>query len=257
MTKELSGFKKGEIIHYKQWTENEFSIQVKAEIGPYTAGQFTKLALKDENGNWLRRAYSFVNSPNHSLGANHMEFLIIDVPSGDLSPKLAQLHIGDEIYVGEKPSGFMTLSEIPSTVKDLWLLSTGTAIGPFLSLLAEQESKTRFEKLILVHAVRTRQELVYQELISQLQKEYNGKLTYLPIVSREKHQDIISGRIPNLLKDGNLMQAVKLSPTKHSSFFYLCGNPAMIHDTRDVLLELGFQKHLRRSSGHFSFENYW
>ncbi|TWX73754.1 ferredoxin--NADP reductase [Colwellia sp. C1TZA3] len=253
----LDGFAKGEIINYKPWTNNEFSITVKAEIGPYVAGQFTKLALPDENGNWLRRAYSFVNSPNHSPGANVMEFLIIDVPEGNLSPKLAQLHLGDVIYVGDKPSGFMTLDEIPETVTNLWLLATGTAIGPFLSILAEKRTKIRFDNVILVHAVRTQQELVYQALIANLQQAYAGKLSYLPIVSREKNPNIMSGRIPALLKDGSLMQAVKLTPDKQNSFFYLCGNPAMVHDTRDVLLELGFQKHLRRASGNFSFENYW
>lgn len=103
MTTNLTGFTKGAVVRHQQWTENEFSITVKADIGDYLAGQFTKLALKDENGNWLRRAYSFVNSPNHHLGKNQMEFLIIDVPDGDLSPKLAHLAIGDEIYVGEKP----------------------------------------------------------------------------------------------------------------------------------------------------------
>ena len=257
MTTNLNGFAKGAVVDLQQWTENEFSITVEADIGDYLAGQFTKLALKDENGNWLRRAYSFVNSPNHRLGKNRMEFLIIDVPDGDLSPKLAQLAIGDEIYVGEKTSGFMTLNEIPDTARDLWLLSTGTAIGPFLSLLAENASKTRFENLVLVHAVRTRQELVYQELIAHLQDEYQGKLIYLPIVSREKHQDILSGRIPELLQNGRLIAAVKLTANTERSFFYLCGNPAMVHDTRDVLLALGFKKHLRRSSGHFSFENYW
>ena len=253
----LNGFAKGEVTHYKKWTANEFSITVKAEIGPYVEVQLTNLELPDQHQNWLRRAYSFVNSPNHNLGKNVMEFLIIDVPSKGLSPKLAQLRIGDEIYVGDKPSGFMTLDEIPASATKLWLLSTGTAIGPFLSILAEQETSTRFENVVLVHAVRTREELVYQDLIANLQQSYAGKLSYLPIVSREKHQHIMSGRIPELLKDGSLMQAVQLTPNKLDSFFYLCGNPAMVHDTRDVLLELGFEKHLRRSSGHFSFENYW
>lgn len=257
MPTDLPGFTQGEVINITQWTDNEFSITVKANIGPYLAGQFTKLALQDENGSWLRRAYSFVNSPNHSLGEDCLEFLIIDVPHGGLSPKLAKLHIGDLIYVGEKASGFMTLAEIPETATHLWLLSTGTAIGPFLSLLAEAQTKKRFQKLVLVHAVRTRSELVYQDLIANLQQEYAGKLHYLPIVSREKHQQIMSGRIPALLKDGSLMKAVDLTPDKHNSFFYLCGNPAMVHDTRDVLLALGFEKHLRRSPGHFSAENYW
>lgn len=251
------GFVKGEVIEIKQWTHNEFSIRVNANINPYVAGQFTKLALLDKNGEWLRRAYSFVNSPNHKAGPNNMEFLIIDVPNGSLSPKLARLSLGDDVYVGDKPSGFMTLAEIPDNAKELWLLSTGTAIGPFLSLLDESETQNRFEKIVLVHAVRTKAELVYQALINKLQQRYAGKLNYLPIVSREQHAGIMSGRIPELLKNNKLMQAVKVIPEKQKSFFYLCGNPAMVHDTRDVLVELGFEKHLRRTPGQFSFENYW
>jgi ferredoxin--NADP+ reductase len=251
------GFVKGEVVKLKQWTHNEFSITVNANISSYTAGQFTKLALLDSNGEWLRRAYSFVNSPNHKAGPSNMEFLIINVPNGSLSPKLAKLTIGDEVYVGDKPSGFMTLAEIPAKVSELWLLSTGTAIGPFLSLLDENETQTRFEKIVLVHAVRTKAELVYQTLIKKLLQRYAGKLRYFPIVSREQHPDIMSGRIPELLKNKRLMQAINIYPQKHNSFFYLCGNPAMVHDTRDILIELGFEKHLRRSPGQFSFENYW
>lgn len=257
MSDDLKGFVHGSVCAFTQWTENEFSIRVKADIQPYVAGQFTKLALKNTNGEWVRRAYSFVNSPNHSAGHNEMEFLIIDVESGNLSPELATLNIGDSIYVGEKASGFMTLNEIPSTAKDLWLLSTGTAVGPFLSILSEEESQKRFEHIVLVHAVRTKQELVYQDLISKLQEKYAGRLIYIPIVSREKIDNILTGRIPALLQNYQLMTAAKLTPQPESSFFYLCGNPAMVHDTRDALLSLGFKKHLRREPGHFSSENYW
>jgi ferredoxin--NADP+ reductase len=53
------------------------------------------------------------------------------------------------------------------------------------------------------------------------------------------------------------VNAAGISPTQENSFFYLCGNPAMVHDTRDALLALGFSKHLRRLPGHISSENYW
>lgn len=257
MNEDLKGFVKGTVCGFTSWTENEFSIQVKADIQPYIAGQFTKLALKDSNGEWSRRAYSFVNSPNHSKGHQEMEFLIIDVESGNLSPHLAALKVGDTVFVGEKASGFMTLDEIPARVKDLWLLSTGTAIGPFLSILSELESQKRFEHVILVHAVRTQQELVYSDFIKRLQQKYAGRLIYIPIVSREKIVETLSGRIPALLKNRQLLNAAGINPTQDDSFFYLCGNPDMVHDTRDALLALGFEKHLRRSPGHFSSENYW
>ncbi len=257
MNDDLKGFVAGTVCGFTQWTENEFSIQVHANVQPYIAGQFTKLALKGSSGEWTRRAYSFVNSPNHKAGHQEMEFLIIDVESGNLSPHLAALAVGDTVFVGEKASGFMTLSEIPTRVKDLWLLSTGTAIGPFLSILSELETQERFEHVILVHAVRTQQELVYLEFIKQLQQKYVGRLTYVPVVSREKVVGALFGRIPALLQNNQLMAAAGIKPTKDNSFFYLCGNPAMVHDTRDALLTLGFEKHLRRSPGHFSSENYW
>jgi ferredoxin--NADP+ reductase len=257
MPHELTGFVNGVISAQTQWTETEFSITVSAQIQPYVSGQFTKLALRNTEGNWVRRAYSFVNSPNHQAGANEMEFLVISVRDGDLSPALAGLNIGDEVFVGDKPSGFMTLAEIPGTTKDLWLLSTGTAIGPFLAILEEQATEQRFDHVVLVHAVRTVAELVYQERIAALQARYQDKLRYIPIVSQEDCPTALSGRIPALIKSNQLFDAAKLQPTQQHSFFYLCGNPAMIHDTRDVLLELGFEKHLRRSAGQFSFENYW
>jgi ferredoxin--NADP+ reductase len=101
-----------------------------------------------------------------------MEFLIITVPGGQLSPRLDRLQVGDDVYVGKSPAGFMTLDEIPRYTKDLWLLSTGTAIGPFLSLLDEVETQQRFHNVILVHAVRTSAELVYQEKIQQLEESF-------------------------------------------------------------------------------------
>lgn len=257
MNNELAGFVEGEVLAKQQWTDEEFTLTVRAQIRPYIAGQFTKLALKNSEDKWLRRAYSFVNSPNHDAGPDVMEFLIINVADGDLSPALASLNQGDTIYVGEKASGFMTLNEIPNTVKDLWLLATGTAIGPYLAMLAEPEMQKRFDDIVLVHAVRTHAELVYQQRIEALMQNLGKKLHYIAIVSREDCENTLSGRIPALLKNNEIANKAGVIPSKTTSFFYLCGNPDMVRDTREVLLELGYEKHLKRLAGQFSFENYW
>ncbi|PKH04857.1 ferredoxin--NADP reductase [Moritella sp. Urea-trap-13] len=255
------GLIKGEVTGRINWTDSEFSLQITADIACYTAGQFTKLALYDgsggDEGEWIRRAYSFVNSPNHALGQQVMEFLIIAVPDGQLSSRLDRLQVGDDVYVGKSPAGFMTLDEIPRYTKDLWLLSTGTAIGPFLSLLDEVETQQRFDNVVLVHAVRTSAELVYQDKIQHLEERYQGKFHYVPIVSRENRKDTLRGRIPALLKTGDLVNAAGIALTTDYSFFYLCGNPSMVKDTSEVLIQLGYQKHSRRSTGHFNSENYW
>ncbi|MBD1573325.1 ferredoxin--NADP reductase [Vibrio sp. S17_S38] len=256
------GFTTGRVIQRTDWAEHLFSLTVQVPANTYPspafiAGQFSKLALLNQQDEWVRRAYSMVNKPTIRDDNLILEFLVIEIPQGQLTPHLGHLQIGDTLYVGTQPAGFMTLDEIPSNTKDLWMLSTGTGIGPFLSILEETESCQHFEHLILVQAVRTQSELVYKEKIIELMKRYQGKLRYVPIVSRESVKGALQGRIPALLESGQLAAVAHVPLTKQQSFFYLCGNPDMVHDTRDTLENMGYKKHLRREAGQFSFENYW
>ncbi|MFV0576685.1 MAG: ferredoxin--NADP reductase [Vibrio sp.] len=261
------GFVNSQIIQRIDWADHLFSLRVQAPLSafpspPYISGQFSKLGAMNEEGEWVRRAYSMVNKPcikgaDFQEKTIELEFLVIEVLEGNLTPLLGHKQVGDDVIVGILPAGFMTIDEVPEPAKDLWMLSTGTGIGPYLALLEEIEQCERFEHLILVHAVRTKAELVYKDKIIELMKQHKGKLRYVPIVSREDVSGALSGRIPERLKDGSLEKAahVDLHPT--DSFFYLCGNPNMIHDTRDTLQQMGYKKHLRRETGQFSFENYW
>ena len=267
MTDIPHGLVTGKVLHKTQWTAQLFSLQVSAPVSPYQAGQFTKLGLLNSEGEFVRRAYSMVNAPEHEQGHQHLEFLIIKDQNGQLSPQLHELKVGDDIFVGKDPSGFMTLDEIPEIADDLWMLSTGTAVGPFISMLesmqiqqqngSESEKVTSFKNLVLVHAVRTKQDLTYRDRISQLVHHFQGKLQYVPIISRESVTGTLRGRIPSLLLGGDLEQAASVAFNQTHSFFYLCGNPQMVRDTSEALTSLGFEKHLRRKPGQFSSENYW
>lgn len=245
----------GEVTKRVDWTDNVFTIWVKADIGPYKAGQFTKLALPDDEGEWAKRAYSMVSS--HQLTPNELEFLIITDENGVLTPRLNKLSVGDEVYVGTTVSGFMTIDEIPDYAKDLWLLSTGTAVGPYLSILRESNALERYRKIVLVHAVRYKNELVYPELTQQLIHQYEGKLLHVPIISREQQPGVLSGRIPQLLLNGDIQSEAALDISPDYSWVYMCGNPDMVRDTAETLKALGLSKHLRRKPGQFSSENYW
>ena len=251
------GLIQGTVTDRIDWTDSIFSLRVTAPISTYVAGQFTKLALQSASGEWIRRAYSLVNSPNHKKGHQEMEFLLITAADGQLSPRLNALIKDDCVYVGRDASGFMTLDEVPEAMKDLWLLSTGTAIGPFLAILDELETQSRFDNVVLVHAVRTQAELVYQSTIEALIARYQGKLHYIPVVSRQKCAGILTGRIPALLSSGELVKKAQVKLTRENSFFNVCGNPSMVQDTCKVLIQLGYRRHLRRKSGQFSSENYW
>lgn len=256
------GFVESTVTKRIDWDEHLFSLRVQAPASAFpdpafTAGQFSKLAALNEQGEWVRRAYSMVNKPCLIGDKIEFEFLIIEIPDGKLTPLLSHTKEGDQILVGTLPAGFMTITEVPEAATDLWMLSTGTGIGPFLSILEEVEQCQRFEHLVLVHAVRTKTELVYKDKIMQLMKTYQGKLRYVPMVSREEASGALSGRIPQRLQDGSLAQKAHVPLTSDKSFFYLCGNPNMVHDTRDCLQQMGYKKHLRREAGQFSFENYW
>lgn len=242
----------GTVIEAKFWTDSLFSLVINAPIKPFIAGQFAKLALEIE-GERVQRAYSYVNAPSD----DRLEFYFVVVPNGKLSPKLAQLRPGDTLQVTDEASGFFVLDEIPNC-QNLWMLSTGTAIGPFLSILQEGKDLERFEKIVLLHAVRYQKDLSYLPLMEQLAKRYPGKLHLVTVVSREHCDDALYGRVPALIENNTLEEATGVSLDATSSHVMLCGNPEMVRDTRELLVKTrGMSKHLRRKPGHISSEQYW
>ncbi|MCC8379724.1 MULTISPECIES: ferredoxin--NADP(+) reductase [unclassified Xenorhabdus] len=242
----------GKVTDVTNWTDSLFSIKLHAPIEKFTAGQFAKLALEIEEER-IQRAYSYINAPND----NSLEFYLVTVPNGKLSPQLATLQVGDEVLVTEQAAGFFVLDEIPDC-QNLWMLSTGTGIGPYLSILQLGSDLERFENIILVHAVRLEQDLSYLPLMRQLEKMFQGKLRIQTIVSREQCQNSLMGRIPALIENGELESAIGLSMQAENSHVMLCGNPQMVRDTQQLLKEQrGMTKHLRRRPGYVTSEQYW
>lgn len=193
--------------------------------------------------------------------AEELEFFSIVVPGGEFTSELDKLKVGGTLFVEKKPLGFLTLDRFEGG-KDLWLLSTGTGLAPFLSILYSLETWERYEKVILVHAVRTEDELAYRNMVEEFAaNEYFGehadKLIYVPIVSREKIDGMLSGRITNLLVEGSLEQksGQKLCPDR--ARIMICGNPEMVDDTRVLLTGMGYKISRKNELGHIAVENYW
>jgi ferredoxin--NADP+ reductase len=242
----------GKVTDRIDWTDSLFSIKLHAPIEKFTAGQFAKLALEID-GERIQRAYSYINSPDN----NTLEFYLITVPEGKLSPHLAALQAGDELLVTEQAAGFFILDEIPDC-QTLWMISTGTGIGPYLSILQQGEGLERFENIVLLHAARFEQDLSYLPLMRQLEKTYQGKLRIQTIVSREQCSGSLMGRIPALIEKGEIESAIGLPMQAENSHVMLCGNPQMVKDTRQLLKEQrNMEKHLRRKPGHVTSEQYW
>lgn len=169
--------------------------------------------------------------------------------------------MGDTLLVERQATGYLTLDRFVDG-RDLWLLSTGTGVAPFLSILQDFEVWEKFERIILVYSAREGRELAYQELIAGLAQrdylaEYAHKLQFIPTVTREQVPGVLNGRITTLIENGELEQAAGLELTPEHSRVMICGNPQMIDDTRKLLKLRDMNLSLSRRPGQVAVENYW
>jgi ferredoxin--NADP+ reductase len=243
----------GRVIENRRWTDALWSLRVEAPPLAFEAGQFVRIALNEgDGGSPIARPFSFVNPPDDPV----LEFYGITVPEGPLSPRLAALKAGERLLVAPNPAGFLVLSEVPEA-ESLWLISTGTGIAPFLSMLRTETPWKRFRNVVLVHAVRHADELVYQDLLKKIKTKREKQFRYVSFVSRQTAPGSLAGRIPQAIRDGRLEQAARTALAPEGSHVMLCGNPEMLRDAAAALAERGLRKHRRRTPGHVSVESFW
>ena len=246
------------ITWIRPWTDHLFSFRITRPRGfRFAAGQFARLGVEKADGTVTWRAYSMVSGPYDE----ELEFYSIVVPNGEFTSELSRLQVGDRLWIDKQSHGFLTLSRFTQG-HDLWLLSTGTGIAPFLSILAEPEVWEGYERIILVHSVRLGKELAYQDHLRSLHDhevfgEFADKLLYIPVVTREELPGMLHQRLTHLIETGELESFAGISLDLDKSRIMLCGNPEMVDDTRQVLKRRGFQTSRQTSPGQIAVENYW
>ncbi|MDI4664826.1 ferredoxin--NADP reductase [Xanthobacter autotrophicus] len=251
----MSNFNEETVTSVHHWTDNLFSFTCTRDPGlRFLNGQFTMIGLKVD-GKPLLRAYSMA-SANYEPD---LQFFSIKVENGPLTSRLQHLKVGDKILVGRKPTGTLVQdSLLPG--KRLYLLSTGTGLAPFLSVVKDPEAYERFEKVILIHGTRTVAELAYDEFLTKdlpnhefLGDEVRGKLIYYPTVTREPFRN--QGRITDLITSGKLFTDIGMpviSPEEDR--LMLCGSPQMLKDVVDLLESRGFSEGSQSAPGHYVIE---
>lgn len=251
----MSKWVQGTVVGHRHWTDRLHSLQVAAPEVTFVAGQFGRLALPAPPGSdeeMVGRPYSFVNAP----GTAPHEFYYVTVPGGPLSPRLVALSAGESLLLLRSANGFFCVGEVPAA-DVLWCLSTGTGLGPFLSILRTPEAWAKFARIVLVHAVRYANELAYRDVIAGIAAAHPAAFTHIAMVSREPHPGALGGRIPGAIEDGQLEFRAGIPLAAENSHVMLCGNPAMIDDTQRVLAARGMRRHRRREPGHVTIETYW
>jgi ferredoxin/flavodoxin---NADP+ reductase len=223
-----------------EWAPGLVSLVLDGLTPPFVPGQFFQLGVRGPDGELIRRSYSAASAPGQRL-----EFLLSEVPGGALTPKLCALSAGD---------GFFTLAEVP-VCDTLWLVATGTGLGPFLSMLRAKGALERFNRVVVVHGAHEQARLAHADEVRALTQGQGAR--YVPCVSREEPPPGgLRGRVTDLLSKGEL-EAAAGAPIDTHAHVLLCGNPAMIDDMVGLLRARGLEKHRRRAPGHFNFEKYW
>lgn len=246
------------ITEIRAWTPHLFSFKLTRFSGyRFVPGQFARLGLRKEDGTVIWRAYSIVSASYDE----HLEFFSIVVPGGEFTSRLSKLRVCDEVLVEKMNYGFLTTARFEQG-RDLWMLATGTGVAPFISILHELDTWELYDRIVLVYSVRYLSELAYEDTVAAFAAhEYFGafadKLTFVPVVTREKASGVLNERIPVLLQTGELERHVGLRLDHERSRIMICGNPDMVEDTRKWFVDNAYTVSRRAKPGHLALENLW
>ena len=252
----MSAFNEERVLSVHHWTDRLFSFTTTRDASlRFSNGHFTMIGLRKEDGKPLLRAYS-IASANYE---EHLEFLSIKVQDGPLTSKLQHIQVGDTIIVGRKPTGTLLIDYL-LPAKRLYLLSTGTGVAPFLSIIRDPETYERFEQVVLIHGTRQVEELAYHDYITEhlpqhefLGELISGKLLYYPTVTREEFRN--QGRVTTLLENGRIAADLglpALNPAEDRVM--ICGSPEMLRDLKAMMEARGFNEGNTTKPGDYVIE---
>lgn len=247
----------GTVVHRHVWTEGLFTIRVAVpDVTAFLPGQFLQLAVFPEGhdgdeSKLINRPYS-VASPHD----NELEFFIVLVEDGELTPKLWALKEGDPIQVAQRAAGSFTLKKTPEA-ETLWLVATGTGLAPYIAMLRTDEPWESYKQIAVIHGVRHFPDLAYTEELKAFEAKYPGRFKLVQSLTREEADGTLNGRIPGLFENGEIEKATGFECRPDNSAVLLCGNPAMLDSMEEVLGKRDMKKHRSKSPGQIVLERYW
>ena len=234
------------ILWKRRWTDRLFSFAIeRPESFRFRSGEFVMIGLPSEipGGKPVLRAYS-IASPAWS---DELEFYSIQVPDGPLTSRLARLEAGDQVLLGRKPTGTLVLDALTGGQR-LYLIASGTGLAPWLSVLRDPDTWSRFDEVIVTHTVREAADLAYRRFLEQEIYEdplvgdlAAGRLRYYPTVTRQPFET--SGRITERIDTGALFADLALpafDPAVDRAM--LCGSTDMIRDVAARLEAAGLRE---------------
>lgn len=247
----------GKVVSKKVWTDGLFTIGVSVpDVEPFLPGQFLHLALypdgaADDTDLLINRPYS-VASPHSEV----LDFFIVRVDGGELTPKLWELDVESEVFVSQRAAGRFTLEKTPES-ETIWLVGTGTGLAPYIAMLRDDSIWSEYKNIVCIHGVRHFADLAYTEELKALEAKHAGRFKFIQTLTREESEQTLKGRIPGLFESGEIESVSGFECTADNSSVLLCGNPAMLDTMEEVLGKKGMKRHRSKSPGQIVLERYW
>jgi ferredoxin--NADP+ reductase len=260
------------LIDRDDLTDELAIIRVRPDSGvipPFEPGQYITIGLpQDDRGTTLttsaspttrprmiRRAYSVASSADQS---DWLEFIVVLVREGRLTPHLWEVPVGGRLWINQKAKGQFTLQGIP-TDKNLVMVSTGTGIAPYMSMLRTYQGQNRWRKFVVIHGVRLMQDLGYRQELEQSSAQ-DPTVLYIPTVTREPEDSNwqgLRGRVQIALEDQAFRRLTGAPLMPENCHVFLCGNPAMVTGVQALLETKGFVTQTAQTLGNLHLERYW
>ncbi len=243
------------VVSVKHYTDRLFSFRItRPQSFRFRSGEFVMIGLPNAEKP-VFRAYS-VASPSWD---EELEFFSIKVPDGPLTSELQKIAPGDTVLMRQKATGTLVLDALKPG-RRLFMISTGTGIAPFASLIRDPETYDKFDQLVLTHTCRDRAELAYgvelyeqavgDPLIGELTA---GRLTLYSSTTRETTPRM--GRITHLIENGKLYADLGIEPLDPAQDrVMICGSMAMLRDVKNLIEALGFEEGSNSKPGDFVVE---
>ncbi|MEP9386819.1 ferredoxin--NADP reductase [Mesorhizobium sp. KR9-304] len=231
------------VVSVRHYTDRLFSFRVtRPQSFRFRSGEFVMIGLPNAEKP-VFRAYS-IASPAWD---EELEFFSIKVPDGPLTSELQKIVPGDTVLLRQKSTGTLVIDAL-TPAKRLFMISTGTGIAPFASLIRDPDTYDKFEEIILTHTCRDHAELSYGvELIDNLAADpligelTEGRVTLYSTTTREITPRM--GRITRLIENGRLYEDLGIAPLSPTTDrVMICGSIHMLKDVKDLVEARGFRE---------------
>jgi ferredoxin--NADP+ reductase len=244
------------VLSVRHWDDRLFSFRVTRPASfRFRSGEFVMIGLPGENGKPILRAYS-IASP---FWDEELEFYSIKVPDGPLTSRLQKIVEGDQVIVRTKPTGTLVLDALLPG-KRLWMISTGTGVAPFASLMREPESYEKFERVILTQTCRKLSELDYgadlaRTLPEDLLVGEEAALKFSRYATTTRETSPRMGRITDLIEAGTVFDDLGVEDfNPRDDRVMICGSMSLNMDMKRILEERGFTEGANSRPGEYVIE---